>query len=122
MDVATVARIVYVVDDRDGPVERFGFAYGTLPRHFESGEERFLIEWDRGDNRVWYEVHMFCPPGPLGCTGLATPWCGALQRKFGTLTKEAMLDAVAARQATQVLPRYNAGDRGVGQAFLSAKR
>ena len=34
-------RIVYVVDE-DGPVQRFGFAYGTLPDHAETGEERFL--------------------------------------------------------------------------------
>ncbi len=34
------ARIVYVVDEL-GPCSRFGFAYGTLPDHVESGEERF---------------------------------------------------------------------------------
>jgi uncharacterized protein (UPF0548 family) len=28
----------------DGPVRRFGFAYGTLPDHVESGEERFTVE------------------------------------------------------------------------------
>src|SRR6476661_2304005 len=33
-------RVVYVVDERDGPVPKFGFAYGTLPEHAESGEER----------------------------------------------------------------------------------
>src|SRR3984885_984132 len=38
-------RIVYVVDE-SGPLSKFGFAYGTLPGHAESGEERFLIEWD----------------------------------------------------------------------------
>src|SRR6476469_3652636 len=26
-------RVVYVVDERDGPVPKFGFAYGTLPEH-----------------------------------------------------------------------------------------
>jgi uncharacterized protein (UPF0548 family) len=30
-------RIVYTVDE-DGPFKRFGFAYGTLPGHAESGE------------------------------------------------------------------------------------
>jgi hypothetical protein len=35
-------RIVYVVDEQ-GPVQRFGFAYGTLPDHAESGEERFTV-------------------------------------------------------------------------------
>ncbi len=38
-------RIVYVVDE-PGPIRRFGFAYGTLPDHAETGEERFLVEWD----------------------------------------------------------------------------
>jgi uncharacterized protein (UPF0548 family) len=33
-------RIVYVIqEDR-----RFGYAYGTLPEHAESGEERFLVD------------------------------------------------------------------------------
>ena len=36
-------RIVAVVDE-DGPVRRFGFAYGTLPDHAGNGAERFLIE------------------------------------------------------------------------------
>ena len=37
-------RIVYVVDQ-----ERcFGFAYGTLPGHPESGEERFVVEETEG--------------------------------------------------------------------------
>ena len=33
-------RIVYVVDEP----RKFGFAYGTLPDHAESGEERFTVE------------------------------------------------------------------------------
>ena len=43
-------RIVYVVDET-GPVSRFGFAYGTLPDHAGTGEERFLVEWDRATER-----------------------------------------------------------------------
>jgi uncharacterized protein (UPF0548 family) len=35
-------RIVNVID-QDGPTQRFGFAYGTLIEHAESGEERFLV-------------------------------------------------------------------------------
>ena len=38
-------RIVYVVDEV-GTHQRFGFAYGTLPDHAASGEERFLVEWN----------------------------------------------------------------------------
>ena len=37
---------------------RFGFAYGTLPGHGGSGEERFLIERDRDDG-VWYDILAF---------------------------------------------------------------
>src|SRR5262249_18017243 len=45
-------RIVYVVDE-EGPVQRYGFAYGTLPEHAESGEERFTVEWHEQDDAVW---------------------------------------------------------------------
>jgi uncharacterized protein (UPF0548 family) len=41
-------RIVYVVDE-DNIEKRFGFAYGTLAEHAESGEERFTVEWNRED-------------------------------------------------------------------------
>jgi uncharacterized protein (UPF0548 family) len=35
-------RIVYVVDE-EGPVKRFGFAYGTLPEHAESGKPLVML-------------------------------------------------------------------------------
>ena len=54
------ARIVYVIDgvcERSRQnVEQFGFAYGTLPGHPERGEERFLVEWNRADDSVCYEL------------------------------------------------------------------
>jgi uncharacterized protein (UPF0548 family) len=90
-----VCRIVYVVDDSLGPAERFGFAYGTLPHHFECGEERFLVEWDHADNRVWYEVRMFCRP-PNWLARLGEPIVCRLQKRFGVLTKKAMHRAVSA--------------------------
>jgi len=55
-------RIIYVVDQEELPVTQFGFAYGTLPDHAEHGEERFLVEWDRRDDSVWYEVFAFFRP------------------------------------------------------------
>ncbi|HEX6961584.1 MAG TPA: DUF1990 domain-containing protein [Lacipirellula sp.] len=55
------ARIVYVVDE-GGPVSRFGYAYGTLPGHAESGEERFLVEWDHATDEVTYSVLAFSRP------------------------------------------------------------
>lgn len=45
-------RIIYTVNEA-GPITKFGFAYGTLPGHVESGEERFSIEWDRDTDKVW---------------------------------------------------------------------
>ena len=51
-------RIVYVVDEL-GPITWFGFAYGTPPRHVETGEERFWIEWDLSLNCVWYDILAF---------------------------------------------------------------
>jgi uncharacterized protein (UPF0548 family) len=51
-------RIVYVADE-DGPIRRFGFAYGTLPEHAEQGEERFTVEWNRSSDVVSYDILSF---------------------------------------------------------------
>jgi len=53
-------RIVYVIEETE-PQRSFGFAYGTLPGHVESGEERFTVEWDR-DDVVWYDLRAFSRP------------------------------------------------------------
>ncbi|WP_197447122.1 DUF1990 family protein [Tautonia plasticadhaerens] len=57
-------RIVYVVDE-EGPVCRCGFAWGTLPDHAVSGEERFLVEWDRASGEVRYDILAFSRPQRL---------------------------------------------------------
>lgn len=57
-------RIIYAVEET-GPLTRFGFAYGTLPGHAETGEERFLIEWNQSDNSVWYDILAFSRPRHL---------------------------------------------------------
>ena len=54
-------RIVYTIDE-EGPVVRFGFAYGTLPDHAEQGEERFSVEWHHEDGTVWYDILAFSRP------------------------------------------------------------
>jgi uncharacterized protein (UPF0548 family) len=86
------SRIVYVRDET-GPVQRFGFAYGTLPDHVESGEERFAIEWDRESNRVSYDVLAFSRPRHL-LTRLGYRLVRRLQRRFGKESSAAMLRAV----------------------------
>ena len=84
--------IVYVVDE-SGPITKFGFAYGTLPGHVESGEERFLIEWDRSDNSVWYDILAFSKPNHF-LTRLGYPMVRRTQKQFGRDSAASMLKAV----------------------------
>ena len=51
-------RVVYVIDE---PEVR-GFAYGTLPGHPESGEERFVVRYDPVTAAVYAEVSSFSRP------------------------------------------------------------
>jgi uncharacterized protein (UPF0548 family) len=74
-------RIVAVLEE-DGPISRFGFAYGTLPDHVGSGEERFLVEWDREDNSVWYDILAFSRPRHF-LSKLGYPWVRRMQKRFG---------------------------------------
>jgi uncharacterized protein (UPF0548 family) len=48
-------RVVYLVDDPD----RRGFAYGTLPGHAETGEERFVVRYDPATDEVFADVTAF---------------------------------------------------------------
>ena len=51
-------RVVYVIDEPDIR----GFAYGTLPGHPESGEERFVVRRDPNTSAVFAEVSAFSRP------------------------------------------------------------
>ncbi|CAM4436178.1 hypothetical protein MB901379_01921 [Mycobacterium basiliense] len=51
-------RVVYVIDEPDVR----GFAYGTLPGHPESGEERFAVRYDPARSAVFAEVSSFSRP------------------------------------------------------------
>jgi uncharacterized protein (UPF0548 family) len=81
-------RIVYSVDEVES-VRRFGFAYGTLPAHVGTGEERFLIEWDRSDNSVWYDILAFSRPNLL-LTRLGYPMVRRTQKRFARDSADAM--------------------------------
>jgi uncharacterized protein (UPF0548 family) len=85
------ARIVYTVEER-GALELYGFAYGTLHDHAEIGEERFTVEFHAADETVWYELYAFSQPRPLA--RLAYPYTRALQKRFASESKKAMLRAV----------------------------
>lgn len=61
-------RIAYVIGETRlsvaaDDVRRFGFAYGTVADHPEIGEERFLVEWDRASDEVWYDLLAVSRPG-----------------------------------------------------------
>jgi len=81
-------RIVYLIDEP----RRFGFAYGTLPDHAESGEERFTVEW-REDGAVWYDLYAFSRPASW-LVRLGYPMARRLQKRFGAGSLAAMQQAV----------------------------
>jgi uncharacterized protein (UPF0548 family) len=84
-------RIVYVLGEQ-GALERFGFAYGTLPEHGEFGEERFTVEYHAEDQSVWYDILAFSRPGRLA--RVAYPFARALQKRFAEDSKTAMQRAI----------------------------
>jgi uncharacterized protein (UPF0548 family) len=105
----SASRIVYLIDDEAindeagaavdrsataaGTMKRWGFAYGTLPDHVESGEERFMIKW-LTDDSVWYELLAFSRPNQL-LVRLGYPYARSLQKRFARDSKQSMLRAVA---------------------------
>lgn len=84
-------RVVYLINE-DGPVKKFGFAYGTLSSHVERGEERFTIEWHDTDDTVWYDILAFSRPNQI-LVRLGFPLARRLQKRFA---KESL--AVMARR------------------------
>ncbi len=85
-------RIIYILEET-GAVERYGFAFGTLPGHSEEGEERFTVEWNRADDSVWYELLAFARPHHI-LARIGFPFVGLFQRKFARDSGRAMLEAV----------------------------
>ncbi|MDT8069390.1 MAG: DUF1990 domain-containing protein [Terriglobia bacterium] len=88
-------RIVYVIDEVE-PLRRFGFAYGTLLDHAESGEERFVVEWNRADDGVWYDITAFSRPRHA-LAKLAYPVSRSLQKRFAAASAAAMQRATFPR-------------------------
>lgn len=72
---------VVAVEDRPGS---WAFAYGTLPGHVFTGEERFAVEHD-DDGRLWFGVRVFSRPAwaPLRAAApVVGPVSGVLQRGY----------------------------------------
>lgn len=84
-------RIVYLFDEQLEQ-RKFGFAYGTLADHAESGEERFLIEMD-DDGTVSYDILAFSHPNHT-LARIGYPYVRRVQRRFGQNSVMAMQQAV----------------------------
>jgi uncharacterized protein (UPF0548 family) len=89
MWILNAARIVYVIDEPT----RFGFAYGTLPRHVETGEERFLLELNPASGGVSYDILAFSRPRHV-FTRIAYPVTRRMQKRFALDSGAAMQRAV----------------------------
>ena len=83
-----VSRVIYTIDEPD----RFGFAYGTLPFHAETGEELFLVERPRESDEVIYRILAFSKARHL-LARLGYPMSRAAQRRFGAGSIKAMRGA-----------------------------
>jgi uncharacterized protein (UPF0548 family) len=91
------ARVIYLIDEavhhNGRTIQRFGFAYGTLPGHAERGEERFLVEWERSDDSVTYDLLAISRPRHW-LAWLGYPYTRYEQARFRRLSGEAMQRAV----------------------------
>ena len=92
-------RIVYLREE-EGPIETYGFAYGTLHDHMAQGEERFTIEWNHADDCVWYDLFAFSKPHHM-LFRLGYPIARRVQRRFA-------LDSLAAMR--QAVPTVSSGE------------
>lgn len=88
------SRVVYGVGDRHGAT-RFGFAYGTLTNHAESGEERFEVSLDPVSGDVVYRIAAASRPRAI-MTRIGYPITRFLQARFRRDSVEAMRNAVRA--------------------------
>ena len=98
--VLNACRVVYVIEE-EKPIHRFAFAYGTLPEHAESGEERFQVEWHEEDDSVWYDILAFSRPNQLFAR-LAYPYVRRKQRQFARESMAAMKAVVTGTSAHQM--------------------
>jgi uncharacterized protein (UPF0548 family) len=85
-------RVLYLIDETK-PLKRFGFGYGTLFSHVETGEERFLIEQDAEGN-IWYDLSAFSRPRHI-LARMAFPITRRVQLKFGADSMQAMREFLA---------------------------
>ncbi len=81
------------VDDR----ERFGFAYGTLTNHAESGEERFEVFIDPQTDDVIYRIRAISWPQAM-VARVGQPIVRMLQKRFRRESVAAMKRATSSNE------------------------
>lgn len=86
------SRVVYSLGDEPRR-RRFGFAYGTLARHAERGEELFEVSLDSASSDVTYRIRAASRPGAL-LAWLGYPIGRSLQARCRRESAEAMRRAV----------------------------
>ncbi|MAX39777.1 DUF1990 domain-containing protein [Gimesia sp.] len=91
--ILNACQVVYVLEETE-PVQRYAFAYGTLPEHAECGEERFQVEWQADDDSVWYDLYAFSRPQQL-LSKITYPYVRHKQKQFARDSLQAMQRAVA---------------------------
>jgi uncharacterized protein (UPF0548 family) len=79
-------RVVYGLGDN---VSRFGFAYGTLVSHAESGEEIFEVQLHPESDEVTYRIRAVSRPRAV-LARFGYPMVRALQARFRRDSAEAM--------------------------------
>lgn len=82
-------RVIYVLEEDGGEIQRYGFAFGTLPGHSEEGEERFTVELNRADDSVSFELLSFARPHHI-LARLGFPFVTLFQHKFAADSASAM--------------------------------
>lgn len=86
-------RVLYRVGGIDNQAT-FGFAYGTLTNHAESGEELFAVSIDQGTGDVVYQIRAVSWP-QCALARIAHPLVRLLQRRFRQDSAAAMKRATS---------------------------
>jgi len=89
-------KVAYHADGNGGSA--FGYAYGTLPNHAESGEELFEVLLDPATEDVIYRIRATSKPQAM-LTWIGQPIVRALQARFRRDSAAAMRRAVVKREA-----------------------
>ncbi|HEY2906002.1 MAG TPA: DUF1990 domain-containing protein [Vicinamibacterales bacterium] len=84
-------RVLYAVGSGEG--DRFGFAYGTLTNHAQSGEELFDVFLDPESGEVRYRIRAMSRP-QAALARMGQPIARALQRRFRRDSAAAMKRAI----------------------------